>query len=164
MDALHPRLLVGDFGAAFRFYDAVLPGLVGAKLARGTAQGPYASWDVDTEGVLALIRRDAVAALTAGPGGGRPDGDQQGGDRSGGDRAMLVSRVADVAAGYDLCLSHGAVPVAGPTARPEWGPTMRTAHVLDPEGNLWELQSYEGPGLRRTGALSRAAGTARGPG
>lgn len=129
MDALHPRLLVADFGAAFRFYDAVLPGLLGARLARGSADGPYASWDVGDEGVLALIERGALAALTGGSDAG-----------SGG--SMLVSRVADVAAGYELCVRHGAAPVAGPAARPEWGPTMRTAHVRDPGGTLWELQSY----------------------
>ncbi|WP_333769997.1 VOC family protein [Streptomyces sp. IBSBF 2435] len=129
MDALHPRLLAGDFTAAFRFYDAVLPELIGAELARGTADGPYASWDVGAEGALALIERGAMAALT-------------GSAAAGGDRGMLVSRVADVAAGYELCLQHGGQPVAGPAARPEWGPTMRTAHVRDPDGNLWELQSY----------------------
>lgn len=144
MDALHPRLLVGDFGAAFRFYDAVLPGLVGARLARGTADGPYASWDVGDQGVLALIRRDAMAALAPNPETGSP-GIQTGTGTSTpatSDCGMLVSRVPDVAAGYELCLRHGAVPVAGPADRPEWGPTMRTAHVRDPEGTLWELQSY----------------------
>lgn len=146
MDALHPRLLVGDFGAAFRFYDAVLPRLVGATLARGTADGPYASWDVGNQGVLALIRRDAMAALAPAPETGSP-GIQTGtstGTRTPAtaDRGMLVSRVPDVAAGYELCLRHGAAPVAGPADRPEWGPTMRTAHVRDPEGTLWELQSY----------------------
>ncbi|MBO3745987.1 hypothetical protein J5X84_07910 [Streptosporangiaceae bacterium NEAU-GS5] len=31
---------------------------------------------------------------------------------------------------------------ADPAGRPEWGPTMRTAHLRDPDGILWELQSY----------------------
>ncbi|MGP3973568.1 hypothetical protein ACTWQF_05905 [Streptomyces sp. 8N114] len=31
---------------------------------------------------------------------------------------------------------------AGSAARPEWGPTLRTAHVRDPEGNVLEFQSY----------------------
>jgi catechol 2,3-dioxygenase-like lactoylglutathione lyase family enzyme len=131
MDGLHPRLLTSDFAAAFRFYDALLPCLVGAVRTRGSADGPYASWDVEGQGALALIDRAALAHLARlAPGGG------------GGDRGMLVSRVADVAAGYDLCLRHGAEAVAGPAARPEWGATMRTAHVRDPDGNLWELQSY----------------------
>lgn len=128
MDALHPRLLTGDFAAAFRFYDAVLPELLGAVRTRGSAGGPYASWDVAGQGALALIDRAALAHLARGGGSG--------------DGGMLVSRVADVAAGYELCLRHGAEAVAGPAARPEWGPTMRTAHVRDPDGRLWELQSY----------------------
>lgn len=107
----------------------MLPALVGAKLARGSVEGPYASWDVEGQGALALIARGAVAHLT-------------GGEPATGDRGMLVSRVADVDAGYALCLRHGGVAVAGPAARPEWGPTMRTAHLRDPDGNLWELQSY----------------------
>ncbi|AUG81455.1 glyoxalase [Kitasatospora sp. MMS16-BH015] len=128
MDALHPRLLVGDFGASFRFYAAVLPELVGAELARGSAEGPYASWDVGGEGVLALFDR-------AGMGGAGDSG-------GGGGGVMLVSRVADVDAGYGLCLRHGAVGVAEPADRPEWGPGLRVAHLRDPEGNLWELQAY----------------------
>jgi predicted enzyme related to lactoylglutathione lyase len=132
MDALHPRLLTSDFAAAFRFYDAVLPRLIGACRTRGDAAGPYASWDVDGQGAVMLLDAAAMAAVTGG--GDGPAGPQ--------DRAMLVSRVADVTEAYELCLRLGADPVAPPTARPEWGPTMRTAHVRDPEGNLLELQSY----------------------
>jgi catechol 2,3-dioxygenase-like lactoylglutathione lyase family enzyme len=141
MDALHPRLLVGRFADTFRFYDAVLPPLVGATLTRGDESGPYASWDVGTEGVLMLLDRAAMAAVTgstalpAAPGSATAPALSQ-------DRAMLVSRVPDVTAGYDLCLRHGGLPVAPPADRPEWGPTMRTAHVRDPDGNLLELQSY----------------------
>jgi hypothetical protein len=51
-----------------------------------------------------------------------------------------VSRVADVAAAYELCLRHGGVPQAS-SARPEWKPTTRTAHLRDPEGDLLEFQS-----------------------
>ncbi|SET76875.1 hypothetical protein [Nonomuraea wenchangensis] len=36
MDGFHPRLLAGDFAAAFRFYDAVLPELIGAERMKGT--------------------------------------------------------------------------------------------------------------------------------
>ncbi|WP_260696781.1 hypothetical protein [Streptomyces sp. 130] len=42
MDALHPRLLVDRFADCFRFYDAVLPQLIGAVRASGDASGPYA--------------------------------------------------------------------------------------------------------------------------
>ena len=134
MDALHPRLLVSRFDVCFRFYDAVLPSLVGAVLVRGSEAGPYASWDVGGQGAVMLLDRGemaSVAASVAVPSAAAAV-----------DMTMLVSRVPDVAAGYALCLAHGATSVAPPTPRPQWGPTMRTAHVRDPEGNLWELQSY----------------------
>ncbi|GAA2156317.1 VOC family protein [Kitasatospora kazusensis] len=130
MDALHPRLLVSRFADSFRFYDAVLPALIGATCARGSVDGPYASWDVGTEGVLALVDR----ALLAGVVGAADAGPQ--------DRAMFVSRVEDVDQGFALCLRHGAEPVSAPADRPEWGAGMRMAHLRDPEGNLLELQSY----------------------
>lgn len=134
MDVLYPRLLVSRFAECFGFYDAVLPELAGATLARGGAAGPYASWDVEGEGVLALFSRAAMAAA-AGTTDLPADAPAQ-------DGAMLVGRVADVDAGYALCLRHGAKPVAAPADRPEWGPTLRNALLRDPDGNLLELQSY----------------------
>ncbi|WP_433259046.1 VOC family protein [Streptosporangium sp. CA-135522] len=134
MDALHPRLLVGRFADCFRFYDAVLPELIGARRTRGAESGPYASWDVGTEGVLMLFDRAAMAAVTGTTGLPAEAAAQ--------DRAMLVSRVGDVDAGFELCLRHGGRPVAPPADRPEWGPGLRTAHLRDPDGNLLELQSY----------------------
>ncbi|MBC2878566.1 MULTISPECIES: VOC family protein [Streptomyces] len=133
MDALHPRLLVGRFAETFRFYAAVLPELTGARLVQGTEEGPYAHWDLAGEGVLMLLDRRAMADVTGPAAEAGPA-----------DRTMLVSRVPDVDAGYALCLRHGATAVAAPAQRPEWGPTLRTAHVRDPEGNLVELQSYDG--------------------
>ena len=55
MDALHPRLLVNDFGAVFAFYAAVLPELAGAQLSAGGPEGPYASWDVGGQGLLSMF-------------------------------------------------------------------------------------------------------------
>ncbi|MFJ7494364.1 VOC family protein [Streptomyces sp. NPDC097727] len=135
MDALHPRLLVNRFTDCFRFYDAVLPTLIGAPRASGSESGPYAHWDVDGQGVLVLFDRGAMAAVagTAGLPGEAPPTQ---------DRSMFVCRVADVAAGLTHCLEHGASPVAGACDRPDGGPTLRTAHVRDPEGHLIELQSY----------------------
>ncbi|MFI1098636.1 VOC family protein [Streptomyces sp. NPDC020917] len=135
MDALHPRLLVRDFAAAFRFYDAVLPELIGASRTRGDVQGPYASWDVGAQGAVMLFDRAAMAAVVG-------TADLSAEPPAAQDAAMLVSRVEDVDAGYRLCLAHGARPVVPPTDRPDWGPTMRTAHLRDPEGTLIELQSY----------------------
>ncbi|MEU7133386.1 VOC family protein [Streptomyces sp. NPDC046261] len=132
MDALHPRLLVNRFDEAFRFYDATLPAVLGATRTAGSAEGPYASWDVGAEGVLALFDRAAMASSVG------LDG------TAGGDGMMLVSRVADVDAAFARCVAHGATAVAAPADRPEWGPGLRTAHVRTPEGTLWELQSYPG--------------------
>ena len=135
MDALHPRLLVARFAECFRFYEAVLPKMIGAHLARGTEYGPYANWDRDEEGVLILFDRGAMAATigtadlpaTAGP---AQDG------------AMLVCRVDTVDEALALCLKHGGTLVAEATDRPQWGPNLRTAHLRDPDGNLIELQQY----------------------
>lgn len=123
MDALHPRLLPTDFPAAYAFYSELLPKT--AVLSAGGPQGPYASWDVNGEGILSMLDRSAAAHI-AGTGDG----------------LMFVCRVDDVDAAADTAVQNGATLVAPPTNRPEWGPTLRTAHVRDPEGTLIELQSY----------------------
>ncbi|MER7361794.1 VOC family protein [Nonomuraea wenchangensis] len=135
MDGFHPRLLAGDFAAAFRFYDAVLPELIGAERMKGTEAGPYAHWDVGGQGVLTLFDREAMARVAGTahlPGHGSAAQDV----------VMFVSRVADVDAGYRFCLRQGGLGVAPPVDRPEWGAGLRTAHLRDPEGNLLELQAY----------------------
>ncbi|MEV0700263.1 VOC family protein [Saccharopolyspora sp. NPDC050389] len=135
MDALYSRLLVTRFAECFRFYEAILPPLVGASLVKGTQEGPYANWDVNAEAVLVLFDRGAMAAtigtrtLPAQPGPAQ-------------DTAMLVFRVDDVDKRLALCLEHGGRLVIGPTDRPEWGPNLRSAHLRDPDGHLIELQSY----------------------
>ncbi|MFD9604437.1 hypothetical protein OG609_01415 [Streptomyces sp. NBC_01224] len=58
------------------------------------------------------------------------------------DRSMFVCRVTDADAGLTHCLEHGASPVADACERPDWDPTLRTAHVRDPEGHLTLLQSH----------------------
>ncbi|MFJ4499604.1 VOC family protein [Streptomyces sp. NPDC088864] len=135
MDALHPRLLAGRFADCFRFYDAVLPPLVGAVRASGSVSGPYAHWDVDGQGVLVLFDRAAMAAVA-----GTADLPAQAPPAQ--DRSMFVCRVDDVDAALALCLGHGAELAVAACDRPEWGPGLRTAHIRDPEGNLVELQSY----------------------
>ena len=129
MDALHPRLLVDDFPAVFAFYAAVLPALTGARLAAGSPEGPYASWDVGDQGLLSICDARMVSGVT-------------GVDVARGGAVMLVCRVADVEAATAICQSHAAMVVAPPADRPEWGPNLRTAHVRDPQGTLVELQSY----------------------
>ncbi|MFG2696561.1 VOC family protein [Kitasatospora sp. NPDC048407] len=58
------------------------------------------------------------------------------------DTGMFVCRVADVDAAYAFCLANGAASVLPPIDRPEWGPTLRSAHLRDPQGTLIALQSY----------------------
>ena len=135
MDAFDPRLLVVRFAESFRFYNAVLPELIGAKLVKGDENGPYAMWDVDDQAAVVLSDRARwaeVAGTLDLPVDAAPSQD----------RVMLVSRVDDVDAGYELCLRSGGTAVAGPTDRPDWGPNLRSAHLRDPEGHLLELQSY----------------------
>lgn len=137
MDALHSRLLVTGFAEMFDFYQAVLPELLGAKLMKGGPQGPYANWDVEDQAVLVLFDRGTMAALA-----GTADLPPTAAPAQ--DHTMFVCRVGDVDAGAELCVRHGATLAVAPTDRPEWGSTLRTAHLRDPEGNLIELQSYEG--------------------
>src|SRR4051794_18481993 len=114
MDAIYSRLLVTDFAACFDFYNAVLPDLIGAKLVKGTAAGPYANWDVDDQAALVLFDRAAMAEIagtTALPEYSPPARDA----------TMFVCRVTDVDAGLVLCLRHGARLVAEAIDRPQWG-------------------------------------------
>ncbi|MFI2608252.1 VOC family protein [Kitasatospora sp. NPDC018619] len=147
MDALYPRLLATRFAECFDFYRAVLPPLTGAALVKGSPEGPYANWDLGDQALLALFDGAALAAAlgTAEPAArpaaplGAPPAHLAAPAR---DTAMLVLRVADVDAALDLCVHHGATPAAPATDRPQWGPTLRTAHLRDPDGRLVELQSY----------------------
>jgi hypothetical protein len=107
----------------------VLPKLVGARLAAGDPGGPYASWDVEGEGLLSIFDRTAMNAVT-------------GVNTTAGGTVMLVCRVTDVDAGTELCLTNGATLVVPPADRPEWGPNLRTSHLRALEGVLIELQSY----------------------
>jgi hypothetical protein len=92
---MHLRLLVIDFPAVYRFYAAMLPKLSGAQLTAGGADGPYASWDVDGQGLLSVLDATAMTAVT----GARP---------APGDTVMLVCRVADVDHGTERGVSASA--------------------------------------------------------
>lgn len=135
MDAFYPRLLVTRFAETFRFYNAVLPELIGAKLVKGDENGPYALWDVDDQAAVVLSDRAKWAEVA-----GTLDLPVEAAPAQ--DKVMLVSRVDDVDAAFALCVDSGGTPVADPTDRPDWGPNLRSAHVRDPEGHLLELQSY----------------------
>lgn len=51
-------------------------------------------------------------------------------------RVLLAAGVEDVDAAYESLKAQGVTFVRPPTDQP-WG--LRTAHFVDPEGNLWEI-------------------------
>ncbi|WP_433438497.1 VOC family protein [Nonomuraea sp. CA-141351] len=130
MDVLYPRLLVRDFPACAAFYQAVLRELHGVEPVK--VLPGYANWDIEGEAGLVLFARDRIAEAV-----GTADL-----PRAAQDTAMLVMKVDDVDEAADCLARHGATVAAPPQDRPDWAPTLRTAHLRDPEGNLIELQSY----------------------
>ncbi|MBB5777696.1 VOC family protein [Nonomuraea jabiensis] len=134
MDALYPRLLVRDFPVSAAFYQAVLRELLGVEPVK--VLPGYANWDIEGQAGLVLFSRDRLAAAV-----GTADLPQAAQDTAQ-DTAMLVMKVDDVDAAADVLARHGATVAAPPQDRPDWAPTLRTAHLRDPEGNLIELQSY----------------------
>ncbi|MES9539730.1 VOC family protein [Spirillospora sp. NPDC049024] len=133
MDALYPRLLVDDFPACARFYEAAMRALLGIEPVKLLPEAEYANWDLRGEAVLVVMGRARMAKAVGTADLPAPSGQ---------DGAMLVLRVADVDAAAGTLRGLGAAQVAGPRDRPEWGPGLRTAHLRDPGGNLLELQSY----------------------
>ncbi len=134
MDALYPRLLVDDFAGMFRFYAGILDEIVGADLIRGDEGGPYANWDLRDDAVLVLYERAAMAEAIGAPVPLPRPREQDG--------LALVLRVDDVDEAVRVCERYGGTLVAAARNRPDWGPTLRAAHLRDPDGNLVELQSY----------------------
>jgi lactoylglutathione lyase len=109
------RLLVDDFGQAFRFYRDVL----GLKTTFGDDEPPYASFDAGG-GAVAIFER-----------GGQGETVEL---RQRGDSTVLVLEVDDVDAEVERL---GDAVVSGPVDRSDWG--GRVAYVRDPSGNLIEL-------------------------
>jgi lactoylglutathione lyase len=109
------RLLVKDFGEAFRFYRDEL----GLKASFGDESSGYASFDTGT-GTVAIFARDEQGAVVE--------------LREPGDSTLLVLEVDDVdAAAAEL----GAYVVKAPLDQREWG--GRVAYLRDPSDNLIEL-------------------------
>ncbi len=114
MRLTHVRLLVDDFGTAYRFYADVL----GLEPAFGDETGPYASFGTG-EAELAIFERGIQAETV--------DLD------AAGDGALAIIEVEDV---DDIAERLG---IGAPVDRPDWG--LRVAYVRDPSGNLIELGS-----------------------
>lgn len=120
MKLTYVRVLVDNFEACLKFYRD------GLGLTTVWSDGRnYAEF----EGGgcrLAIFRRDLAEqalGLTGTPGGAR--------------RFMIVLEADDVDKTVAELQSRGLTPVVPPTDRPDW--TVRTAHFLDPDGNLVEV-------------------------
>jgi catechol 2,3-dioxygenase-like lactoylglutathione lyase family enzyme len=112
MQLTHVRLLVDDFGAAYRFYTDVL----GLEATFGDETGPYASFGTG-EAALSIFERHIQQETV--------DLDHAG------DGALAILEVEDV---DDIAERLG---VGAPVDRADWG--IRVAYVRDPSGNLLEL-------------------------
>jgi catechol 2,3-dioxygenase-like lactoylglutathione lyase family enzyme len=112
MQLTHVRLLVDDFGAAYRFYTDVL----GLEPTVGDETGPYASFGTG-EAALSIFERELQQETV--------DLD------AAGDGALAILEVEDV---DDIAERLG---VGAAVDRPDWG--SRVAYVRDPSGNLLEL-------------------------
>jgi catechol 2,3-dioxygenase-like lactoylglutathione lyase family enzyme len=110
----HVRLLVEDFGEAYRFYRDTL----GLKTTFGDESGPYASFGTQPA-TLSIFTRDGQAETTD--------------LRAPGDGALVPLLVEDV----DKTAKRLGLPT--PVSRPDWG--IRVTYVRDPSGNLLELYS-----------------------
>ncbi|MGH3071537.1 MAG: VOC family protein [Gaiellaceae bacterium] len=109
------RLLVDDFGAAFRFYRDEL----GLKVSFGDESSAYASFDTGS-GALAIFERTGQGAVVN--------------LRDAGDSTLTVLEVDDVDAAVETLAAR---VVQTPVDQPEWG--GRVAYLRDPSGNLLEL-------------------------
>jgi lactoylglutathione lyase len=108
----HVRLLVDDFGAAFRFYNETL----GLSCVFGDEEGPYASFSTDP-GRLSIFTREGQAETSE--------------LREPGDGVVVPLEVEDVDA------EAKRLGLGEPVSRPDWG--IRVTYVRDPSQNLLEL-------------------------
>ncbi len=108
------RLLVDDFGAAFRFYRDSL----GLEVSSGDESSGYASFNAG--GSIAIFERAGQGNVVE----LRPPGDS----------TLTVLEVDDVDAVVDRLSEY---LVQAPQDQPEWG--GRVAYIRDPSGNLLEL-------------------------
>jgi lactoylglutathione lyase len=116
------RVLVADYGTAFRFYRDVLS----LPLTWGDTESGYAQFKVDGL-TLTLLTRTAMAEVL-----GR---DLPASSPS----SVLCFTVPNVDEAYSVLIGRGSTPVREPRDQADWG--YRVAHIADPDGNLIELYS-----------------------
>jgi len=118
------RVLVDKFPECFRFYKDKL----GLELVWGDENNVYAEFKAEGDARIAIFRREAAESalgLKHEPGVAR--------------RFMVVLECKDVDAAVQEIEGRGEVAIGAPVDRPDWG--VRTAHFLDPDGNLVEINS-----------------------
>jgi lactoylglutathione lyase len=121
----HTRLLVNDFPLVFAYYKDVL-GLP----VRFQQDGIYAEFDTGPS-LLALFHREFMAeALQISAPHDNAHTLQ---------RAVVILSVEDVDAVYVQLRERNVSFASEPANRQEWG--VRTVHLVDPEGNLIEINS-----------------------
>jgi predicted enzyme related to lactoylglutathione lyase len=125
MELAQVRLLVGDFPSCYRFYRDVL----GLKPQSEAEDGPYAKFTPEG-GVAGVALQDrAQMAQVLGELAAEPTGY----------RSLVVLRVDDLDWFCEEIVARGAVLVHGPAPMTD---RMRVAHLVDPAGNLVELQEW----------------------
>jgi predicted enzyme related to lactoylglutathione lyase len=115
-------VLTDKFADSFRFYRDAL----NLQPLFGEESGVYAEFQLAGDARLAIFRRDVndqALGLTGGAGSAR--------------RFTIVLEVEDVDGTVSQIESRDAKAAVAPVDRPEWG--VRTAHFLDPDGNLIEV-------------------------
>ena len=109
------RLLVDDFGAAFRFYRDAL----GLEVSSGDESSGYASFAA-ADGSIAIFERSGQGEVVE--------------LRAPGDSTLTVLEVDDADAAVERLSAY---VVQAPQDQPDWG--GRVAYLRDPSGNLLEL-------------------------
>ncbi|MEU5025105.1 VOC family protein [Streptomyces milbemycinicus] len=125
MELAQVRLLISDFPSCYRFYRDVL----GLKPQFDAEDGPYAKFTFDggTAGIALQDRTQMTQVL--GELAAEPTGY----------RSLVVLRVDDIDRYCEEITVRGAVLVHGPAPMTD---RMRVAHLMDPAGNLVELQEW----------------------
>ncbi|MFE2377949.1 VOC family protein [Streptomyces sp. NPDC059398] len=125
MELAQVRLLVTDFSSCYRFYRDVL----GLKPQFDAEDGPYAKFTPEGGTAGIALQERAHMAQVLGELAAEPTGY----------RSLVVLRVDDIDRYCEEITSRGAVLTHGPAPM---GDRMRVAHLMDPEGNLVELQEW----------------------
>lgn len=120
----HTRLLVKDFAACFRFYRDVL----GLKPHIGDEGGPYAEFRMGNI-VLAIYTDELMAEVLSHKVDTSVKSPQM----------IICMHVDNVDGAHQAFVNRGAQFLTEPVDRPEWG--LRTAHLMDPDGNIIELNA-----------------------